>query len=253
MTETQGPNSKQLDAALTAKANAEAEAATAEAERRRAEATKLAAEADRARAEAVERAAIAARAELDVADRKRTFDNDARGDERNHVFRFDSAVSPNSTSQCIKVLRQWHREDSKVPIEIVFMSPGGDVISGMALFDEITSLSVHGGGSHRITTTIRGYAASMAGILLQSGDDRVGGAESYLMIHEISAGTGGKIGEIKDEVKFYDRICARVVDIFVSRAGGKITKPTFIKRWTRQDWWLDSTEALKCGFIDKIG
>lgn len=253
MTETQGQNSEQLDAALTAKALAEAKAADAEAERRRAEADKLSAEADKARAEAAERAAIAARAELDAADRKRTADNDARDDERNHVFRFESVVNPNSTATCIKTLRRWHREDRTAPIEIVFMSPGGDVISGMALFDEITSLSEHGGGSHRITTTIRGYAASMAGILLQSGDERVGGAESYLMIHEISAGTGGKIGEIKDEVKFYDRICARVVDIFVSRAGGKITKASFIKRWTRQDWWLDSTEALKCGFIDKIG
>jgi ATP-dependent protease ClpP protease subunit len=86
---------------------------------------------------------------------------------------------------------------------------------------------------------------------LQTGDTRWIGAQSYLMIHEISAGTGGKIGDMKDDVDFYDRICDRVVDIFVSRSG-KITKAAFKKKWQRTDWRLLADESLKLGFVDEI-
>lgn len=170
-----------------------------------------------------------------------------------HVYNFEGVVDAATVRACIRFLRQWDRLEPECDLRIIFNSPGGSVTHGMALFDELVTLSKRGGGSHHVTTVIRGYAASMAGILLQAGDHRVSGAESYLMIHEIAAGTGGKIGEIKDDVKFYDRICERVVDIFVDRSGGKISKANFKKRWERQDWWLDSAEALKLGFIDEIG
>jgi ATP-dependent protease ClpP protease subunit len=92
----------------------------------------------------------------------------------------------------------------------------------------------------------------MAGILLQSGDHRWIGRQSYLMIHEISAGAGGKIGELKDSVEFFDAICKRVVSIFVDRSEGKCTKARFVKGWTRTDWWLMSEDAHKLGFVDEI-
>ena len=85
-----------------------------------------------------------------------------------------------------------------------------------------------------------------------TGDVRVMGRESYLMIHEISAGAGGKIGEINDAVKFYERVCERVVDIFVSRSGGKCSRAQFKKNWNRADWWIDSAEALRWGFVDAV-
>ena len=69
----------------------------------------------------------------------------------------------------------------------------------------------------------------------------------------IPAGTGGKIGEIKDEVKWYEKVCARIVDIFVERSEGGITEEDFKKGWERADWWLDSKESLARGFVDEIG
>jgi ATP-dependent protease ClpP protease subunit len=123
----------------------------------------------------------------------------------------------------------------------------------MHLFDALTSYSKRGGGTHEITMIVRGYAASMAAILLQSVDVRVIGPESYLLVHEISAGAIGKIGEMKDDMKWYERVCERIATIFVQRSGGKVTKAKFKANWTRKDWWLDSDEALRLGFVDKIG
>lgn len=174
-----------------------------------------------------------------------------QSDDHHRVYRFSDSVSSSSADKCIAKLRQWHRLDPTCDMEIIFNSPGGGVIAGMALFDEIQRLSLLGGGSHRMTAGVAGYAASMAGILVQAADVRWIGAESYFMIHEISAGTGGKIGDMQDDVKFYESICDRVVKIFVDRSNGKITKRSFVRQWRRQDWWMLSSDALRFGFVDE--
>lgn len=178
--------------------------------------------------------------------------NGARDDQFN-VYWFDTPVNAQSAGACIGTLRTWHRLNPTAPFTVVFKSPGGNVIDGMALFDEIVTLSQRGGGSHHITTVARGYAASMGGILLQAGDKRLIGKESYLLVHEVAAGTMGKIGDIKDDLKLYERMCDRVVSIFVERSEGKISKSAFVKNWTRTDWWLDSADTIKYGFADEIG
>lgn len=217
----------------------------AEAERFKAEARKLTAEAEAAEHEAGIAAFKYAKAAEDEAIR-------VHSDDHARLYQFSGGVESSSVSSCMSRLRQWDRLYPDCDIEVIFNSPGGSVIPGMALFDLLVRLSERGGGTHKVTVGAQGYAASMAGILLQAGDVRWMGAQSYLMIHELSAMTGGKIGEMKDDVGFYDRICARVVDIFVARADGKTTKATFRKLWQRKDWWLFADEAIKRGFVDEV-
>ena len=100
--------------------------------------------------------------------------------------------------------------------------------------------------------TANATAASMAGILLQAGDVRVCGPESYILIHEVSSGAVGKVGELEDEIEFVKLIQSRVLDLFVSRSGGKVTKAKLQAMYRRKDFWLDSTKALKLGIIDEI-
>lgn len=217
-----------------------------------AEALKLKAEARKARAEAkaAELAAVVARIKTDDLLDKTA--EEAVSDDQLRVYRFGSAVNDASSRACVARLNVWHRLDPYCPIEIIFNSPGGSVIDGMALFDQITAFSKRGKGTHKITIGCRGMAASMAGILLQAGDHRWIGPESYLLIHEISTGTHGKIGEIQDEVKLIEKMCERVVDIFVKRSKGKCRRKQFVNAWRRTDWWLDSASALALGFVDEI-
>lgn len=196
--------------------------------------------------------------EADVAEINREREQLKHAEERasdkvHRVFAFNGEVNASSTKACIDQLTTWMRldedKDAKTAIEIVFNSPGGSVVSGMALWDFIQVVRERG---HRVTTSTIGYAASMAGILLQAGDKRVMGRESWLLIHEASFGAGGKIGDVEDTVAWVKRVCDRIVDIFVARSGGKITKARFKNNWRRKDWWIDSSEALKLGFIDEV-
>lgn len=164
-----------------------------------------------------------------------------------HVYTFTEPVGGNSVGKCMQQLDVWKRVDPDCAITIVFNSPGGSVIDGMALFDYILQLRDSG---HHVTTKAMGFAASMAGILLQAGDVRQMGREAYLLIHEISTVTGGTMGQIEDEVTFLKMIQKRIVSIFSTRA--KISRSAIERGWKRKDWWLDSTEALKLGFVDEV-
>ena len=189
-----------------------------------------------------------------------------------HEYEFSASVYDDAVSNCLTQLALWHRlepgerdqEGNLVQqgcdMNIIMDSPGGSVIDGMHLFDQILTYSLRPWdttdrpkGTHKTRMTVRGYAASMAGILLQSADERVIGPESYLMIHEVASFAAGKIGEIKDEVKFLDKVSNRVANIFVSRSNGKTTREFFDKNWNRTDWWITSEEALEYGFVDRIG
>lgn len=168
-------------------------------------------------------------------------------DEHFHTYRFTGKVNEGSVKTCMVALAVWHRTEPNCQIEIVFSSPGGDIIDGMALFDYIQFLR---GSGHKIITKSLGYAASMAGILLQAGDVRIMSSESYLLIHEAQFGAIGTFGEVEDTVEFIKKIQDRILSIFATRS--TLTKAQIRARWHRKNWWLSSDEALKLGFIDFI-
>lgn len=208
---------------------------------------KLNAEADHALAETKIAEAQAIAAEIGTRDLQRKEEDYLAGNKFHKVYAFNDQVSSSSVGACISQLNIWSRNDPVCDIEIIFNSPGGSVIDGMALFDYFQTLRRAG---HKLTTVTYGMAASMAGILLQAGDVRVIGAESYVLIHEISTVAIGKIGELEDVVEFCKKIQKRVISIFADRSH----KPEsyFEKHWRRKDWWLSSDECLKIGIVDEI-
>ena len=190
-------------------------------------------------------------AKLDLARRQEEFDREHAQDFHHHTFTLAGGINGSSVSQVIETLGMWSRMDGAEPkpMELRIHSPGGEVLSGMALFDELTRLANHG---HHMTTTVLGYAASMASILVQAGTTRVMGRESYLLIHEMSSIAVGKIGEIEDMAEVMQKMQDRVLEIFLTRSAGRISKASFVKHWKRKDWWVDSQECLKWGFVDEV-
>ena len=219
---------------------ADIELKKAQVEREIAETKKVQAESRQAESEALI-------TELDAQKKYRDREKELSVDEENHLYRFDGEVSKSSVSRCMGKLTQWSRLDPKCDIEIIFASPGGEIISGFELFDFIQSLRNKG---HHITTGSLGYAASMAGILLMAGDTRWIGHQSWMMIHRAAFGAYGKTFEIEDEVRFVRRIEERIVDIFTKRS--KLTKQKIKRNWDRKDWWISADECLELNLVDEI-
>jgi ATP-dependent protease ClpP protease subunit len=177
------------------------------------------------------------------------------GNDHHRVYRFTDAVTYRSVGECTTILDRWHRMSPGANIEVVFTSPGGAVYDGLALGDHMRSLSRQG---HRIITGAEGFAASMAGILLQFGDHRWIGEETYNLFHEISSITFGNTSEQEDQIAhikmIQDRQIKKIVSRAVSTVGAEntLTVAQFRAKWKKTDWWLDSTEMLKLGYVDEV-
>ena len=153
----------------------------------------------------------------------------------------------NLVPKWIDALDHWGLRDPGEPVEIVIDSPGGSVFDGISLFDSILRLRRAG---HHVTTRGRGMIASMAAVLLQSGDERTMDANAQLMIHEISFGAAGKMSKMEEDVAFGKKLEGRLLDILAERS--KLTKAQIARKWKKTDWWMNAEEALAAGFIDVI-
>jgi ATP-dependent Clp endopeptidase proteolytic subunit ClpP len=190
--------------------------------------------------------AHARQTEIETRELERRYDDFKAGDQFNRVYRFTDAIHEKSVNSCMDTIARWTRL-SEEPIEIIFFSPGGEIIQGMALFDFIQGVRQKG---IKVITGATGYAASMAGILLQAGDERWVGEQSWILIHRPSTTAIGALYEVEDAVEFTKRLEERLVNILVSRS--KLQKEDIEKNWLRKDWWLTSEEALDAGLVDSV-
>lgn len=167
-------------------------------------------------------------------------------------YEFIGAVDDPNVGRCYATLSEWHKLDLEcagppTPFTVIMHSPGGAVITGFRLMDHLTEMKLAG---HHLTMIVRGCAASMGATILQAGDVRIMGAESMMLIHELSGGANGKAGEMADTMKLMEILTGRVLGIYSRRT--KMTPAEIKRKWARTDWWLSSDEALKYGFVDEI-
>ena len=186
--------------------------------------------------------------EMEMKERSHLYRAKAAHADRHGRYAFFGSVTGSSVDECIGELQWWHRQNPELDFEIVLNSPGGDVLHGLALFDDLIALKEQG---HKITVTVRGVAASMGGILLQAGTERVIGKNAHILIHEISTGAVGKLSEIEDEAKFCEQLSKQLLDILADRS--TMTAAQIKRRWRKYDWWLTAEEAVELGFADRIG
>jgi ATP-dependent Clp protease protease subunit len=164
-----------------------------------------------------------------------------------HVYTFYSGVDAESVAQCLAELGTWSRRDPACPITVIFNSAGGSVLDGLALFDYLRRLRTLG---HHVTTLALGRAASMGAVLLQAGDTRVIGENAFLLVHEVSHLSAGRVSELEDSVEFTRRLQKRLLAILASRS--TLTEREIQNRWARKEWWLDANEAVQLGLADSL-
>jgi ATP-dependent Clp endopeptidase proteolytic subunit ClpP len=172
--------------------------------------------------------------------------NDIKSDVA-RIYTFYEQVKSESVSKCMEKLGEWSRRDPGQPIKIILNSPGGSVLDGLALYDYIRELRTLG---HQVEVIALGMAASMGGVLLQSGDKRTMGKNAWLLIHEVSTGAIGNISEMEEELEFSKRLQDGIVSILAERSS--MTTTQIKRKWKKTDWWLSAQEALELGFVDAI-
>ena len=134
---------------------------------------------------------------------------------------------------------------SNEDIFLYINSPGGNITSGMAIYDTINYIKSD------VSTICVGLAASMGAFILLSGTKgkRFALLNSEIMIHQPLGGANGQATEIKIVA---DRIIKlrNKINTIISKKTNKSLKK--IETDTERDYYMDSKEALNYGIIDKI-
>jgi len=134
---------------------------------------------------------------------------------------------------------------SNEDITIYINSPGGEITSGMAIYDTMNYIKSD------VSTICIGMAASMAAFLLSSGKKgkRYILPNSEVMIHQPIGGVEGQATEIKIVADRILKMKNKINKLLSINTGKDIKK---IEADTERDNYLDSNEALKYGLVDKI-
>ena len=166
----------------------------------------------------------------------------------NRILTFAGSVESDKVTEAMETLEAWSRRDPGQPMTVVFNSPGGSVTDGLALFDTILDLRSKG---HAMTTVARGQVASMGGVLLQAGSERVIGPGAHMLIHQVAWSGHGKMGNHEDQLQFSRMLEKKALQILASRSS--LSQNELSERWKRRDWWLSAKQVVKLGFADRIG
>jgi len=145
---------------------------------------------------------------------------------------------------------KWLALLSKEPILIMVSSPGGLVLPGLALYDEIRHTRSQG---IEVVMRVSGHAASMAVIVLQAATTREAYPNSRLLIHEISQFkffSEDKTSDLEEQVEEMKKLQAVLLGILSERSGK--SREEIDKLIWKRDIWFSAEEALEFGLIDRI-
>ena len=135
--------------------------------------------------------------------------------------------------------------DSAADISLYLNTPGGQVSSGLAIYDTMQLIEPD------VATICTGMAASMGSVLLCAGaaGKRSALPHSRVMIHQPLGGARGQASDIliaAEEIrKTRDELCSILAD----HSGQPVEK---ILADADRDFWMTSQEALEYGMIDNI-
>lgn len=135
---------------------------------------------------------------------------------------------------------------SNEPIKLYINSPGGDVYSGLAIYDTMQMIK------SPVHTYVMGLAASMASLLLMAGEKghRYALPNSKVMIHQPLSGIDfSQATDIDIHNKELQSLKTDINNIIFEHSTQSLKK---IKKDVERDYWMKSSEALNYGIIDEI-
>ena len=153
----------------------------------------------------------------------------------------------NSTSASIVVaqLLFLEAEDPNKDIHMYINSPGGEITSGMAIYDTMNYIKCD------VSTICIGMAASMGAFLLAGGakGKRMALPNAEIMIHQPLGGTQGQATEIEIAAKHIIKTKEKLNRMLAENTGKPYEQ---IAADTERDNWMSAQEALDYGIIDSI-
>ncbi|BBJ23157.1 ATP-dependent Clp endopeptidase proteolytic subunit ClpP [Candidatus Nitrotoga sp. AM1P] len=136
-------------------------------------------------------------------------------------------------------------ENSDKEIHLYINSPGGSISAGMAIYDTMQFIKPE------VSTLCIGMAASMGAFLLQAGakGKRFVLPNSSVMIHQPLGGFQGQATDIEIHARYILSLRERLYTLMAQHTGRNVEE---IARDSERDKFLNATEAVEYGLVDKV-
>lgn len=164
---------------------------------------------------------------------------------KDRIICFMGPVDDHLASIVIAQLLFLQSESNKKPIHMYINSPGGLVTAGLAIYDTMQYIMPP------IATWCVGQASSMGSLLLAAGTKgmRHSLPNSRIMIHQPSGGVQGQATDILIHAEEISKLKKQLNKIYANHTGKPLEE---IERAMERDKFMNPTEALEFGIIDKI-
>lgn len=135
--------------------------------------------------------------------------------------------------------------DPAADISLYINSPGGQVTSGLAIYDTMQLIEP------AVATICTGMAASMGSILLCAGEKGKRSAlpHSRVLIHQPLGGTQGQATDILIAAKEIEKTRTELFNIISKHSGQPYEK---VAKDGERDFWMTAEEAKRYGMVDEI-
>jgi ATP-dependent Clp protease, protease subunit len=136
-------------------------------------------------------------------------------------------------------------EDPDKDIFIYINTPGGQVYSGLAIYDTMQFIKPD------VQTICVGIAMSMGALILAGGTQgkRMALPNSKILIHQVSGGFQGQGTDIEIQARETIALKRRLEEIIASHTGKEIEE---ISKDMERDYYMTSDEAKAYGIIDNV-
>ena len=164
---------------------------------------------------------------------------------KDRIVFLGEAIDDHTANIIIAQLLFLDAEDKNKDIKFYINSPGGSVVSGLAIYDTMQYIKSD------VSTICVGMAASMASILLAAGapGKRLALPNSEIMIHQVMGGFDGQASDVKIQAEHILKIKDKMNKILAKHTGKKLTE---IEKDSDRDFFMDAETAKKYGIVDKI-
>jgi ATP-dependent Clp protease, protease subunit len=164
---------------------------------------------------------------------------------KDRIVFIGTPIDDNVANLIIAQLLFLQTEDPDKDINIYINSPGGQVTSGLAVYDTMQFVKPD------VNTYCIGQAASMGALLLAGGTKgkRYALPNARIMIHQPWGGTQGTAADIHIQATEILRIKERINNLLVDHTGQTIDK---VEKDTDRDYFMTADEAMKYGLVDNV-
>lgn len=164
---------------------------------------------------------------------------------KERIIFVNGPVHDGMSSLIVAQLLHLEAENPGKEISMYINSPGGSVISGMAIYDTMQYIKP------KVSTMVVGLAASMGSVIAVGGEKgmRFSLPNSQFLVHQPSGGFQGTAEDILISAKSIEQTRERMYQLYVKHTGQDYET---VRQAMDRDKWMTPEEAKEWGHLDEI-